>query len=92
MLDALSPYNVILGRPSINSLWVMGKKDLARETSLFPEAQYTYTLSWDLILGVENEILTPIEDLKEVQIGPLSHQLTKIETSLSEEEGHELVD
>lgn len=47
---------------------------------------------WDPRLGTDVERLTPIEDLKEVLIGPLPHQVTKIGTSLTEEEKHELID
>lgn len=42
----------------------------------------TNVLSWDLTLRTKNERRTPIEDLKEVQIRPLDHQVTKLSTSL----------
>lgn len=46
---------------------------------------------WDPKLGVEVEVLMPIENLKEIQIGPHVHQVTKIGNSLSAEEERELV-
>lgn len=124
MVDALSPYNVILGRPTINSLGAiiftmylimkyslpngpgetilgdqkcyqnsltMRKEDVAHKATPFFETQDTYTNNWDLILGVESERLTPTQDLNEVQIGPLGHQVTKIAMSLSDEEEFELI-
>lgn len=42
-------------------------------------------------MGAEAKRLTPIEDLKEVQIGSFSHKVTKICTSLYEEKGCEIV-
>lgn len=49
---------------------------------------------WDPRLGTNNERLTPttIEDLKEVNIGPLAHRVTKIGTSVTEKEECELLD
>lgn len=49
-------------------------------------------MSWDARLGVANERLIPIKDPKEVQIGHLGHQLTKIVTSLYDYEEWEVVD
>lgn len=37
-------------------------------------------------MGVNNERLTPTEDLKEVRLGSSSHEVTKIEPSLTKEE------
>lgn len=42
-------------------------------------------------LGVEAKRLTPIEDVKEIHIGPRAHQVTKIDMSSSEEKEKELV-
>lgn len=50
------------------------------------------TDSCDLRQGMDNERLTPIWDLEEVQIGPSTHQVTMIGTSLFKEEKHKLVD
>lgn len=47
---------------------------------------------WDPRLGAGAERLTPIEDLKEVWIGPHIHQVTKTNISLYAEEKRELVD
>lgn len=44
----------------------MDKEDLTHETGLFPEAHDANSASWDPILGVENERLVPIEELKKV--------------------------
>lgn len=43
-------------------------------------------------MGTEEELLTPIEDLKNVQIGPHTHQVTKMSTLLSAWEEREPVD
>lgn len=48
--------------------------------------------SWDPRLSMENERLTPLENLKEVRINLSAHQVTKIDISLTKEEEHELVD
>lgn len=48
--------------------------------------------SWDPRLSVENERLTPLENLKEVRINLSAHHVTKINTSLTKEEERELVD
>lgn len=40
---------------------------------------------WDPRLEVDNERLMSTEDLKEVRIGPSSHKVIKIDTSLTEE-------
>lgn len=42
--------------------------------------------SWDLKMDVDNERLTPAEDLKKVKIRTSTHQVKKIDTSLTEEE------
>lgn len=52
---------------------------------------YIYNLSIISISKLEVERLTPTEDLKEVQIGPSDHQVTKIGTPLIEDEKQELV-
>lgn len=69
----------------------MRKEDVAYEGIPFP-AQCTDTASWDLRLGMENERLMPIEDLKEVQIGHLGYWVIKIATSFPKEEEQKLVD
>lgn len=61
----------------------MGKGGFFLEVVLFLVAHVTNTASWNPILGMENERLTPSRDLKEVQIVPLSHHATNIDTSLS---------
>lgn len=43
-------------------------------------------------MGAKVERLTAMKDLKEVKIGPLAHHVTKIGTSLTEEEKCKLVD
>lgn len=92
VVDALSPYNVVLGRSAINLLWgdhesalecyqsslVIRNKDVTHEASIFPQAHATETASWDLRLVLESETLTPTKYLKEVQISPLVHQVTNI--------------
>lgn len=57
-----------------------------------PEAPNANFDFWDPRLGTNNERLAPMEDLNKVRIGPSPYQATKIGTSLSEEEEHELVD
>lgn len=57
-----------------------------------PKALDVDTDSWDPRLGVDNERLTPIEDLKEVRIYHSDHQVMKIGTSLSIEEERDLFD
>lgn len=56
--------------------------------SEFPNNDLEY---WDPRLGAEAEKLTPTKDLKEVQIGPHAHQVMKMVTFLSVNEGWELV-
>lgn len=51
----------------------MRMEDLANEAALFLEEQDTYTAIWD-----------PIEDLKAVQVGPLTYQVKKISTFIYE--------
>lgn len=46
----------------------------------------------DLRLDAWEERLMPMENLKEIQIGPHTHQVTKIGTPLSAGEERELVD
>lgn len=70
----------------------MRNEKFGLEVVPFPIAQDTDTTGWDPRLGVENERLTPTKDLKDVQIGPLAHHVTKIGTSLFEEEGRKLDD
>lgn len=49
--------------------------------SLFCPKMYDInTANWDPMFGVECEKLTPTEDLKETQIGPSHHQVTKFGT------------
>lgn len=71
---------------------VMGKDDLSHEAFPLSEAQYTDIMGWEPRPGMENERLTPTKDLKGFQIGPLAHQVKKIETSFSKEEERELID
>lgn len=68
------------------------REDLSLVDAPLSEASNIDLKCWDSRLSVEAERLTPIEDLKEVHIGPFGHQLTNISTSLFQEEEHELVD
>lgn len=64
----------------------MGRDGIAHKAVPFLEARDINTMSWDPIFVMENETLTPTKDLKEVHIGPVTYQVTKVETSLSKEE------
>lgn len=70
----------------------MAREELALVDAPPYEVPNTYHECWDPRLDPEVEVLTSIEDLKEVHIGPHAHQVTKIGTSLFEEEERELVD
>lgn len=70
----------------------MERENIALVGAPFPEALDGYIDCWDSGLDAGNERLTPTEDLKEVRIGPLTHQVTKIGISLIKEEENELVD
>lgn len=50
-----------------------------------------YTRRGDPRLGAESERITPTKDMKEVHIGPLPHQVTKPDTSLSVFEEEDLI-
>lgn len=50
-----------------------------------------YTERRDPRLGAKSERITPTKDLKEVHIGPLPHQVTKPDTSLSVFEEEDLI-
>lgn len=63
----------------------MKKGDNTHEASTLTEAHDIDITILDPILGVKNERLTPIKELKEVQIWPLGHKVTRIGTSLSKE-------
>lgn len=69
----------------------MRKEDLPHKVAPFPNAHDIGITSRDPRLRVKNERLTPTEDLNEVQIGHLDHQVKNIDTSFSKEEEHELV-
>lgn len=103
IMDTLSPYNAILGKPPMYSLWAIistkylvqkyilpngwvrtvqgdqenilechqsslsiGNMDLSHNFIPFLEPYDTHTASWDPRMGMDNEILMPTEDLKEV--------------------------
>lgn len=72
------------------NILVMGKEEIALVGDPSPKL-VADTDIWDPRLGKDNERLTPTEDLKEVWIGPSTHQVTKIGISLNEEEARELV-
>lgn len=61
----------------------MEMKKFTLEVVPFPEARDINTISLDPKLGLQNERLALIKDLKKVQIGHLAQQVTKIGTSLS---------
>lgn len=69
----------------------MEREELALGGAPLSEALDANIDCWGSKLGVNKERLAPTEDLKEVRKGPLAHQVTKIGTSLTEEEEHELV-
>lgn len=69
----------------------MWKEELVLIGVLLPKALETETDSRDPRLGRDNERVMPTEYLKEVRIGPSAYQVTKIGTSLTEEEEHDLV-
>lgn len=68
------------------------KEELALVDAHPSEVPNTGFEGWDPNLGTVPKWLTPMEDLKEVQIGPHTHQVTNIWTSLSVGEKRELVD
>lgn len=74
----------------LNNLEVTGNP-LTLEAIPHLEMDDIDTTSWDLRLREENERLTSTEDLKEVQIGSLHHQVTKLGASFFKYEEEDLI-
>ncbi|RDX82492.1 hypothetical protein CR513_36707, partial [Mucuna pruriens] len=83
VVDALASYNIIIGRPTLNSLKVRARLPVisinALELDLDPRCQH------------EHEGAHPAEELKEVQLGPQPGHVTKVGSTLGPEDENLLV-
>ncbi|RDX90307.1 hypothetical protein CR513_27836, partial [Mucuna pruriens] len=86
IVDVDASYNIIMGKPALNSLRIGSQPSQARETNV-----NVLDLDLDPRCKDKHERPLPAKDLKEVSIGPKLAHKTKIRTTMAQEDKSHLV-